>query len=91
MDMRRELNGVDLGCGLRRVGAQVGMKYIKTKSLYCSGPRSIREDQRCRLQPSSCCLLRCLKEPRPKCTQSYSFAQDCSAHQAPLRFPVVAP
>ena len=33
--------GVDLGCGLRRTGVRVGMKYIKvlyTKPLHCSGP-----------------------------------------------------
>ena len=32
------IKGVDLGCGLRRVGVRVGMKYIKTKPLHCSGP-----------------------------------------------------
>ena len=35
------IKGVDLGCGLRRAGVRVGMKYIKvlyTKPLHCSGP-----------------------------------------------------
>ena len=31
------IKGVDLVCGLRKVGVRIGMKYIKTKPLY-SGP-----------------------------------------------------
>ena len=36
------IKGVDLVCGLRKVGVRIGMKYIKTKPLY-SGPLLVRD------------------------------------------------
>ena len=36
------IKGVDLVCGLRKVGVRIGMKYIKTKPLH-SGPLLVRD------------------------------------------------